>query len=179
MIAGPAPPFWTTRPSDVAVRDGGEAVTRCEAGGDPRPLVAWKRLTAAPSQSPSSSSWTPLTTSDPSQLVAEERATRGRRSLRLLCIQSDRRRHLRALPSHSHGYELFLSTSSPQSAVSVKLPATRHVCRDTFRQSEACSSQPVVSLNAILSLGSPVPDGQLFQSFSARAAPHCFHFIRM
>ena len=66
---GPAPPFWTTRPSDVAVRDGGEAVTRCEAGGDPRPLVAWKRLTAAPSQSPSSSSWTPLTTSDPSQLV--------------------------------------------------------------------------------------------------------------
>lgn len=40
-----APPSWRLRPSDVRIEDGGDAVAKCEADGDPDPVVVWKRRT--------------------------------------------------------------------------------------------------------------------------------------
>ena len=76
---------------DVVVRDGGEAVMRCEASGDPRPHVTWKRLSAAltdtHSSGPSSSLWTSLKTSDPSQLLLKN--MRGEDSGVYACFASN------------------------------------------------------------------------------------------
>ena len=44
-ITNSAAPSWTVRPADARVADGGEAVVKCEASGDPKPEIVWKRLT--------------------------------------------------------------------------------------------------------------------------------------
>lgn len=126
-----------TRPSDVQVSDGGDAVVRCEAGGEPHPHVAWKRLTSAASPVDSAASWTPLSTSDPSQLLLKNmrRADSGVYS----CSASN---GIGAdLSAHFSVTIMGMPFPPLLSAPLLNSPATRTTL---FGQSEACSSQTSV-----------------------------------
>lgn len=44
LVSCPAAPYWTVKPADVRVEEGVDAEVRCEASGDPSPVIVWRRL---------------------------------------------------------------------------------------------------------------------------------------